>query len=437
MLNLPNLEVISVNDTESSFDYYITVQSTKEVDCCQKCGSVRNSAIVKIGKREYIYFDIPIHGRRVIVKAIRQRFKCRECDSVFAEALPDMDDKRNATKRLVKWIEERSMEKTFTSIAEDVGINEKTVRNIFKEYVTKLDRRRKRIIPRVMGIDEIHILGKRRFVITNIEEGTIIEMLPSNDLPSLEKYFGIIDGRVNIEFVTMDMYSPYRTLCRKLIPQAQIVVDKFHVLKAANYAIDMVRKRLRDNLSDTERKNMMHNRFLLLRRNELTPKEIDMVVSWLDTFPSLNHAFTLKESFYDIWDSESRSQAEERFEKWSLLVNNELTQKEFITLAKTVKNWHDEIFSYFDNKYTNALTESLNSRIRHIDRMGRGYSFEVLRAKVILNESLQKEIRPGVQKLRFKQNDFYFMPDPDDYYLELTLGADIYTLSQLLDEDKF
>ena len=55
---------------------------------------------------------------------------------------------------------------------------------------------------------------------------------------------------------------------------------------------------------------------------------------------------------------------------------------------RTAENWSSEIFAYFDYPdmdRTNAQTESLNRRIRTIARDGRGYSFEVLRKKVILN----------------------------------------------------
>ena len=39
------------------------------------------------------------------------------------------------TRRLVDYIRERSLVRTFTEVADDVGVNEKTVRNVFREYV--------------------------------------------------------------------------------------------------------------------------------------------------------------------------------------------------------------------------------------------------------------------------------------------------------------
>ncbi len=48
-----------------------------------------------------------------------------------------MDDKRSATRRLVDYIEKNSLKKTYVSISGEVGFYEKTVRNIFNEYVKK------------------------------------------------------------------------------------------------------------------------------------------------------------------------------------------------------------------------------------------------------------------------------------------------------------
>ncbi len=39
-------------------------------------------------------------------------------------------------------------------------------------------------------------------------------------------------------------------------------------------------------------------------------------------------------------------------------------------LVRAVDNWHVEIFNYFDKRLTNAYTESINSIIRQVERMG-------------------------------------------------------------------
>lgn len=244
MLNLIFLKVLSVNDTQSPLDYYITAESHDEVNCCQACGIFKTNALSKYGKRGFMYADIPIHGRRVMIKVIRQRYKCHECGSTFFVQLLDMDDKHNCTKRLVGYIKDKSLVKKFTSLAEETGLNEKTIRNIFHEHIDFLESKYKRVIPRWMGIDEIHLLGSARLVITNIEQRTIVDMLENNRKDTLITYFRNVGIHSAIEYVTMDMHAPYRTVCRELFSTtAKVIVDKYHVVQAVQMAIKATRAR--------------------------------------------------------------------------------------------------------------------------------------------------------------------------------------------------
>ncbi len=54
----------------------------------------------------------------------------------LTEPLPDVDERRDMTKRLVEWIGKQAVRRTFASIAEEVGCVEGTIRLIFKDYVS-------------------------------------------------------------------------------------------------------------------------------------------------------------------------------------------------------------------------------------------------------------------------------------------------------------
>ena len=80
------------------------------------------------------------------------------------------------TNRLVKYIEEKSLQRPFTHLAEEIGCTEGTIRKIFRNHRDTLAAQIKFETPSVMGIDEIHLAKRARAVITNISERTIIEM---------------------------------------------------------------------------------------------------------------------------------------------------------------------------------------------------------------------------------------------------------------------
>ena len=88
---------------------------------------------------------------------------------MFFENLPDIDVNRSVTNRLTDWIQEASLERIFTSVAYDIGVNEKTVRNIFNDNVAELEAQTEFRTPKWLGPDEVHLLKNYRFVVTDVE----------------------------------------------------------------------------------------------------------------------------------------------------------------------------------------------------------------------------------------------------------------------------
>ena len=74
----------------------------------------------------------------------------------------------------------------------------------------------------------------------------------------------------------------------------------------------------------------------------------------------------------------------------------------FGDLIRALTNWQPFILNYFEHPVTNAYTESLNSLIRVMNRLGRGYSFEALRAKILFTEGAHKHklSRPKFERRR-------------------------------------
>lgn len=71
------------------------------------------------------------------------------------------------------------------------------------------------------------------------------------------------------------------------------------------------------------------------------------------------------------------------FEAWENSLPDELNG--FRSLAKTVHNHYDDMFAYWDSpsQITNVCTEGLNGLTKVANRMGRGYSYEIIRAKML------------------------------------------------------
>ena len=81
-----------------------------------------------------------------------------------------------------------------------------------------------------------------------------------------------------------------------------------------------------------------------------------------------------------------KAEALELYDTWKACLDP-FTADAFSDLIRAVDNWRPEIFNYFDTPVTNAITEALNGMAKIANRLGRGYSFEAIRAKMLFGPS--------------------------------------------------
>lgn len=112
------------------------------------------------------------------------------------------------------------------------------------------------------------------------------------------------------------------------------------------------------------------------------------------------------------------------YDQWKAAITPEL-KPFFMPLERACENFNQAIFNYWRARYTNAYTEGINSFIRGVHNMGRGYSFEVLRAKMLFSQKAM------VTSRRVDRDHFYLTLDLPFY------GTDLSTLSDMLEHGDF
>jgi len=437
VLNLPRYTVLSVK--EEPHDYHIDVETVDPPGQCLECGS---DNIVGGGRQEILIKDLPMHGKRVGIYVKARRFRCRDCGKTITERLPDVADGQRMTNRLHQWICRESVERTFVSIANEVGVSEGTVRGIFNDYIKRMEQDLVFETPIWMGIDEIHIIKKPRCVISNIENNTVVDMLTDRSKVIITNYLMRMPRRQSVKCVTMDMWRPYKDVVNSVLPNAFIVVDKFHVLRMAQKAMEDIRKNIREALTTKQRRGLLHDRFLMLKReHELTEFERMNVEVWTRNFPALMEAYRAKERFFSIYDAMDIPEAEGLYSDWLTSLPPQIKEA-FTPLITAMGNWRTEIMAHFDHPVTNAYTESLNNLIRFTNRCGRGYSFEALRAKVLFSAGAHKIIKPRFERKApadrmYKQTFAFSMGEPTaSTQRTINYGVDTSTLLKLAEEGR-
>ena len=84
----------------------------------------------------------------------------------------------------------------------------------------------------------------------------------------------------------------------------------------------------------------------------------------------------MKEAFFEIRHSSSKKTALARKKRWLEEFPLQL-RKDFAELLSSLSTWEEEIFNYFDNRFTNAFTEERNRLVKDILRETRGCHFKL------------------------------------------------------------
>ena len=390
------LDLTVLNFEEGDHDYHFHVEAP-EPTTCESCGAI--GELVRFGKADQGYRDVPIHTKRVTLWMVRRRYRCNACGGTFRPKLAEMDDKRYMTRRLVEYIEKAALTRTNSAVAAEIGIEEKTVRQIFNDFRLARDEELKFVTPRILGLDEVYMQKQYRCVMTNIEEQTLINLLPNRSLELVTHTLKNLPNRGNIEILSTDMYPNYVRAAAVAIPQAIPVVDKFHVVKMANETLEKVRKSFREDLEVGERRTLLHERrLMLMRRRDLTLLNQQTVKAWFERYPMLGAAYETKELFFELYEAEDYKQALEAWDAWKR--RTPAGQEKFWKpVTDTVERWKGPIFNYFrlPEKVTNAFTESANRKLKDLHRDTRGMAFEAFRAKVLL-AAQHKVVRKRVAK---------------------------------------
>lgn len=96
--------------------------------------------------------------------------------------------------------------------------------------------------PRLVGIDDWAWQKGQRYgtIVVDLERGAVVDLLPDRDAETVKKWLNEHPG---IELVSRDRSSAYAHAASEVVPQAQQVADRWHLLKNLREAIERLYER--------------------------------------------------------------------------------------------------------------------------------------------------------------------------------------------------
>ena len=233
--------------------------------------------------------------------------------------------------------------------------------------------------------------GKKEAIVAMIE-GTTAESIISviQRIPQKE--------RAKVSEITLDMAGSMNLVAKRCFPNAEQVIDRFHVQKLAFDALQEIRIAHRweaideetneienckaDNRryepkilknGETKKQLLFRSRYLLFKSPNywtLTQKKRAKILFRL--YPDIKEAFSLVHSLRCIYNKKHpKNVAIAKLALWFNKVT-EAEFKSFNTISATMYAHYDKILNYFNNRSTNASAESFNAKIKAFRSTQRG-----------------------------------------------------------------
>lgn len=289
-----------------------------------------------------------------------------------------------------------------TAIAESLAVSTSTVIRKLKEFKFKTDLN---YLPEHMSWDEYSFKnGKMSFIAQDFDSRKIVAILDGRTQATIRNHFLRYSRQVRnrVKVITMDMFSPYYDIARKLFPSAKIVLDRFHIVQHLSRAMNRLRIQIMNQLDkksheykalkrywkliQQDSRKLSHKRFYRPTfRMHLTNKDILEKI--------LSYSQKLREH-YELYQLLLFHFQEKQTNHFFGLIEDTISYVNpiFLTVFKTFLKNKDKIINALELPYSNAKLEATNNLIKVIKRNAFGFrNFDNFKTRILVALNIKKE----------------------------------------------
>ena len=252
------------------------------------------------------------------------------------------------------------------------------------------------------------------------DTGRLLWAAPGRDRATLRSFFDQLGSErcAAISHVSADQADWIAEIVAECCPNAVQCADAFHVVKWATEALDEVRRQAWNEarrsgqtkghgygvrVATGEARRLKGARYALWKNpDNLTDRQRDKLAWIAKTDPRLHRAYLLKEGlrYVFIAKGEAGKIALDRWLSWA----RRCRIPAFVHLAKRITAIRDKIHAALDHRLSNALVESVNTKIRLLTRIAFGFrSPHALIALAMLSLGGHRPVLPGRLNPRISQ----------------------------------
>lgn len=379
-LDIPEVRLLSTERTEKG-ELLLTVESLRLTTPCRRCGrELKHSHGLD---RAIRLRHLPILEQPVVIEIRPRRFQCRDCAGkpTTTQRLDWYEEHSPHTKAFDQWLLKLLINATVADVSRRCGVGYEAVEGALARGVsTTVDWERFETLE-TLGIDEIALRKGHKHYVAVVScrdaEGqvSVLAVLADRRKATVVGFFAGIPARLQatVERVCTDIYDGYIQAAVEVLPEAEVVIDRFHVAKNYHAGVDRLRKqelrRLKEELPGStygELKGVMW----VYRRHwwDLDDEQRRQLALLFGYSPALQEAYFLRHRLTLIFEAaDTKVQALDYLDLWqaNVVASGLRCFDAFIT---TLGNWRDEIGNYFNGRHSSGFVEGMNNKLKVIKR---------------------------------------------------------------------
>ena len=342
-------------------------------------------------------------GTPTLLRLKKRRFQFKSCKRVTVAETSIVEKNHQISNLVRQKVAQLLTEKvSLTDITRRLRVSTSTVYRkfdqfSFKEHFDKL--------PRVMSWDEFGFKkGALAFIAQNYETNELITILDNRRQTTIRNHFlkYPLKVRRKVQFITMDMSGAYMPLARRLFLNAEIIIDRFHIIQHLGRAFLKTRIAIMNQFDKKSlpyralknhwrlfqkdsRKLSLNSFYSKTFRQTLAPHEV--VEKTLGFSKELTDYYTLYQLLLFHFQEKRVDEFFELIEENRSKVNHY-----FQTVFRTFLRHKQYIQNALETDYSNAKLEATNKLIKDIKRLGFGFrNFINFKKRVFITLNIKKE----------------------------------------------
>jgi len=369
------LKVVDVQFADYGRRLIITVKPYKNGCRCPEC-SVRGKIVCQT-KEVREWKDIPVYGITVVLCYAPKEIECSTHGRV-QEEIPWAEGFARVTHRFEYAVLRFGQQMTQKAAAEFLRIPKSTFSDLVHSIVTRERANHKVRDLTLMGVDEISYCKGHKYatIVYDLKRAKVVWVGAGKGSETLERFLTTKLSeyqRTKIQFACCDMSKAYISTIKKWLKKTTLIIDRFHIVKALNEAMDEVRKQEWRKVSKAKRIALKGIRWILFRHSSTRTKGQTRMINRLRRGNNrIYRAWLLKDEFEHFWGYSYTGSAESFLKKWSTRALKSRL-KPLRKFVETLREHQKHILPYIKTHLTNAKGEGINRILRIVKNRASGF----------------------------------------------------------------